>query len=181
MINSNGVDKHLVTGFSGMRSDLEVKDSSIQGKGLFTQVELPRGEILFEIVGEKMRHRYEPSWSGQNPNWIGTGYEEWLTLGPGDIAIFLNHSCHPNVIINEKLELVTISPVKANQELLLDYSTTELDPYWKMDCICGAPDCRKILRSFQFLPENVQKKYEKYLAPMFASTAKVLAEHQRVS
>ena len=181
MINSNAVDKNLVTGFSGLHAHLHIRDSPIQGKGIFTEKDLRRGNILFEIVGEKFHHPYHPSWSEENPNWIGTGYEEWLMLGPGDIAIYLNHSCKPNVIINEKLQLITIASVKQHEELLLDYSTTELDPYWMMKCNCGSPQCRKVLRSFQFLPRNLQNKYGKYLAPSFTSTSKALALHQRAS
>lgn len=181
MLNRNSVNKKLITGFSDVRSQLEVKNSPIQGKGLFTTVSIRKGIILFEIVGKIFQHEYDPALSEQNPNWIGIGYEQWLELGPGDIAIYINHSCNPNVIVNEKSELVTIATVKSNQELLLDYSTTELDPYWKMDCNCGAAQCRKTLRSFQFLPDSLQKKYQKYLSASFTSTAQVLALHQRAS
>lgn len=180
MQENNPVDQHL-TGYANKHIKLQVKASAIEGKGLFTDSDLRKGTVLFEIVGKRTQHEYDPALSDQNPNWIGTGYEEWLMLGPGDIAIFLNHSCQPNVIINEKLQLVAIAPIKINGELLLDYSTTELDPYWKMDCSCGAAACRKVLRSYQFLPEALHKKYDKYLAPSFSSTAKVLALHQKAS
>lgn len=181
MLENNAVNKNLLTGYSNIHPHLEVKDSPIQGKGLFTEVYVSKATILFEIMGKRFQHDYDPSLSQQNPNWIGIGHEEWLELGPGDIAIYLNHSCNPNVIINGKLQLITMKPLKAQEELLLDYSTTELDPYWKMDCGCGADECRKVLHSFQLLPDKLQKKYRKYLAPAFRSTAEVLALHQRAS
>ena len=181
MLNSNGLNKNLPKGVSDIVSQLEVKNSPIQGKGLFTKNNIRKGTSLFEIRGESFRHEYDPSLSDQNPNWIGIGYEQWLQLQPGDIAIYLNHSCNPNVIINEKSALITIAPIKRYEELLLDYSTTELDPYWKMNCSCGAAQCRKLLRSFQFLPDELQNKYRKYLSPSFSSTVQVVALHQRAS
>lgn len=181
MLNRDSVNKKLITVCSDIRPHLEVKNSPIQGKGVFTTIGFRKGTSLFEIVGKKLQHEYDPALSEQNPNWIGIGYEQWLELEPGNIAIYLNHSCNPNVIINEKYEIVTIAPVKIQQELLLDYSTTELDPYWKMNCSCGAAQCRKVLRSFQFLPDDLQKKYQKYLPAFFSSTAQVLALHQKAS
>ena len=174
MDKSHPVDENLITGYSDLHAHLHIKDSPIQGKGLFSDVYIKNGTVLCHISGQKIQHSYDPALSAQNPNWIGTGYEEWLILGPGDIAIFLNHSCNPNVIINEKLELIAMTSIKVNEELLLDYSTTELDPYWKMECICGAKECRRILRSFQFLPYELQEKYGKFIAPAFTRTVEAV-------
>jgi uncharacterized protein len=146
---------------------LSVKSSSIQGLGLFTSQELPANQILFKITGNKVHHEYWPELSACNPNWLGTGYEEWLIIEDGDLGVYINHSCHPNVSVNERLEVITLRPVSRNEELLLDYSTTELDPYWNMKCSCGQPHCRKILRSFQYLPPKLQEDYSRYLSPAF--------------
>jgi uncharacterized protein len=175
MASTGDVNERMLSGYVDLKPHIYIKESDVQGRGLFSDTDIRSGAVLFEIVGEKIRHEYDPRLAAENPNWIGTGYEEWLMLGPGDIAIFLNHSCEPNVILNENLQLIAMQPIKAHQELLLDYSTTELDPYWKMECGCGAKQCRKELRSFQFLPESLQAKYAKYLAPVFVRTAETLA------
>ncbi|MEJ7768432.1 MAG: SET domain-containing protein [Chitinophagaceae bacterium] len=120
MLSNDPVNKQLVSGISTISTHLDIKNSPIQGKGLFTTHVLRNGTILFQIVGETFRHEYNPALSDQNPNWIGIGHEQWLQLRPSDIAIYLNHSCNPNVIINEKLELITISLLRPNEELLLD-------------------------------------------------------------
>jgi SET domain-containing protein len=178
MDHHNPVNEKLVTGFSRLQQHLHIKDSPIQGKGLFSDVDIQRGEVLWEIVGEKIQHEYNPRLAAENPNWIGTGPEEWLMMGPGDIAIYLNHSCEPNVIVNEKLEIIAMRAIRKNEELLLDYSTTELDPYWKMECSCGARDCRKILRSFQYLPEELRKRYGKFIAPGFTRVTEAMVENK---
>ncbi len=107
----------------------------------------------------------------KNPNWMGIGYCEWIIMYPDDNGLFINHSCKPNVFVNEKLQVVTLVPVKANEELLLDYSTTELDPDWQMECNCGEDCCRRTLLSFQYLPNSIQNKYAKLIAPVFAEMA----------
>jgi uncharacterized protein len=148
-------------------SFLSVKSSSIQGLGLFTSQELAANQIVFKISGTKVHHEYRPELSACNPNWLGTGYQEWLIIEEGDIGVYINHSCTPNVIVNENLQVVTIRPINRNEEVLLDYSTTELDPYWNMKCSCGETNCRKVLRGFQYLPLQLQEEYSRYLSPAF--------------
>lgn len=180
MVDSNAVNKHLVTGYSYIHPQLHIKDSPIEGKGIFTQVTLLPETIVFDIVAEKIHYRNNPYLADQNPNWIGAGYQEWLKIGPGDIAGYLNHCCSPNVILNEKLQLITMTRIKAHEELVMDYSITELDPYWKMDCDCGASACRKVLRSFQFLPDEHKLKYQRYAAPVFINLSEELMHNQAI-
>jgi len=180
MSPSSSVHTNLIAGFINC-SCLEIKDSPIQGKGVFSQESLARGTKLFSLDGEIKGHVYEPFMAEQNPNWIGIGYENWIVLPAGHFGLYINHSCRPNVIINEQLEVITLSPVKPHEELLLDYSTTELDPYWKMICACGVPECRKMLRSFQFLPPQLQIIYNDFISPSFTAGVNMLAVHQRAS
>ncbi len=145
-----------------------VHESAIHGKGLYSEIDFEAGNVLFELAGTKVSHDYDPKLSIENPNWIGIGYGSWLQLNDGDPAVFINHSCNPNVVINDRMQIVTIAPIKAHTELLLDYSTTELDPFWQMECKCGGPCCRKVLKSFQFLPYDLKMKYNQYIAPVFS-------------
>jgi len=148
---------------------LQTRKSPIEGVGLFSGVNLSAGTILFEIKGEKVSHpKYNPFLADKNPNWMGIGYCEWIIMDHYNYGLFLNHSCKPNVIINGKLQVITFAPVKADEELKLDYSTTELDPDWKMLCNCGEIGCREILRSFQFLSENIRARYANFIAPVFS-------------
>jgi hypothetical protein len=164
------VDKS--TEASGDLHNLFISDSPIQGVGLFSGVHLAAGTILFEIKGERVVHQeYDPYLADKNPDWIGIGWCEWIIMHPNHPGLYLNHSCNPNVFVNAKLQVVTFTPVKAQEELTLDYSTTELDPEWKMDCNCGEDSCRKTLRSFQFLPKQIQNRYVSFIAPVFGQTA----------
>jgi SET domain-containing protein len=152
---------------------LSVERSPIQGLGLFTYTHLPAYQIIFTIVGRKVYQPYDVAYAHLNPNWLGTGYEEWLEMDEGDFGIYINHSCSPNLIVNEHLQLITLRSINEGEELLIDYSTTELDPYWSMKCFCGQSCCRKTLLSFQYLPNELQKQYSKFIAPAFFQFAGV--------
>lgn len=152
---------------------LHVGKSSIQGLGLFTSIYLPANKILFRIAGRKVYREYAPAYAVENPNWLGTAGNEWLEFEDGDIGIYVNHSCRPNVIIDEHLQFVSIRPIQKNEELLLDYSTTEVDPYWSMKCRCGEACCRKTLLSLQYLPLHLQKSYSGYLSPALLKAASI--------
>jgi hypothetical protein len=167
MLRENNVIEQLNESSENLHY-LQVKESAIEGVGLFSGVNLAAGTILFEIKGERVVHpEYDPYLADKNPNWMGVGYCEWIVMPPNNYGLYINHSCNPNAIINDKLQIVTFKPVKAHQELTLDYSTTELDPDWTMKCSCGEFDCRKILRSFQYLPQVIQNKYSTFLNPIF--------------
>jgi hypothetical protein len=146
---------------------LKVEPSSIQGLGLFTYANLPPNKILFEIRGRKVYRNYDPAFADCDPNWMGTGYQEWLEMEEGDIGIYINHSCAPNVIVDRDLQVITLRAIEKKEELLMDYSTTELDPYCSMRCVCGQANCRKTLQSFQYLPLDLKLEYAKFLAPAF--------------
>jgi SET domain-containing protein len=155
------------------RAFLHVKRSPIQGLGLFTSKDIPAYDIICSISGKKVYRPYQPAYASLNPNWLGIGYQEWLEMDADDIAVFANHSCSPNILIDEHLQVFALRQIKEGEELLLDYSTTELDPYWSMKCSCGEACCRKTLLSFQYLPLELQNEYSRFLASPFLKHATV--------
>ena len=63
-------------------------------------------------------------------------------------------------------ELVAIRDIKSGEEITIDYSLTEWSDdedwaeydNWTMACACGSTACRKTIREFCFLPEQMQKE-----------------------
>ncbi len=99
---------------------------------------------------------------------MGTGYQEWLELEQGDIGLYMNHSCAPGAIVDKHRWVISLRPVAKKEEILIDYSATELEPYWSMKCACGQTACRKTLLSFQYLPAKLKREYSRFLAPAFS-------------
>lgn len=86
-------------------------------------------------------------------------------LGPtGGIDDYVNHSCDPNcgiVIVPERVLLVAIRDVAAEEELTFDYSTTMIGGHWSMDgCRCGTSLCRGHIGDFAGLPAARRRHYQ---------------------
>ncbi|MFM6953972.1 MAG: SET domain-containing protein-lysine N-methyltransferase [Sphingobacteriaceae bacterium] len=148
-------------------NSLYIAPSAISGMGLFCKRPLAYEERIFSLKGDHIFHDYTAKFAKQGPNWIGIGPNEWIIPSTGSPVLFLNHSCKPNVFINQHLEVIAASPLEANTELLLDYSSTELDPYWEMACACKNENCRKIIKNFESLPAILKVKYSFFVHPSF--------------
>lgn len=78
---------------------------------------------------------------------------------PRPPAVLVNHSCRPNAGIVEAVRLVAICPIRAGEEIRFDYSTTMDEEAWTMQCRCGAPSCRGVVKDFKYLPDEVKQRY----------------------
>ncbi len=84
---------------------------------------------------------------------------EHITLKPKYLQ-YINHSCEPNVFFDtQKMELITLRSIKAEDELAFFYPSTE----WKMtevfDCSCGNEHCLERIQGATFLTPEQLKKY----------------------
>jgi len=73
-------------------------------------------------------------------------------LVPTNDCMYANHSCDPNCEITDNLEIMTVKPVKAFEELCFDYALCEngddpmeWQPEWSFTCHCGSSKCRGII------------------------------------
>ena len=73
--------------------------------------------------------------------------------------MYLNHSCNPNGALVTKRLLIALRPIAAGEEITMDYSLTDSDPFWEIKCSCGAPSCRKHIRAIQTLPLRTYRRY----------------------
>lgn len=126
-----------------------ISNSAIHGKGLFAARRFEAGEKIGRIVGRIIRtNSCSAADANANPNAVGIASGVWLEpLAP---FLFLNHSCVPTSGLRSRATLFALADIDAGQEITLDYSTTEVDPFWRMDCRCGATACRGELRAIQF-------------------------------
>lgn len=150
-----------------MSNNLEIKNSNTHGKGVFSKKNFKRGDLVFILKGKVV------NWSVTNqkeslygPNWIGLTKHKWLDVSsPG---VYLNHSCNPNCGIKGRVKIVALKDVKAGEELTIDYSITEMDRLWYMNCNCREKSCRKKIMSIQFLPKKIYNKYHPYTPTYFS-------------
>jgi len=56
---------------------------------------------------------------------------------------FINHSCDANVWFHPtENKFLALRDIKQGEEITYDYGTTECNPKWLMDCLCGLDCCR---------------------------------------
>lgn len=164
--------------------------SRIEGKGIFAGENIKKGESI-ELIKGKARFLTVKNKddSLSYPNWIGIGKNKWIEVGtPG---VYLNHSCNPNSGIEGTITskesdkslkgsytMTALHNIKKGEEITIDYSITECDGLWEMKCACGEKNCRKIVRSIQYLPERQFKKYFPYVPTYFKNL--YLKGHQNI-
>ncbi|KAI8911537.1 hypothetical protein EDD86DRAFT_119552 [Gorgonomyces haynaldii] len=119
------------------------------GKALFAKQDLSVGTVVERFVGKQVQ--YEDLTKHDKTYVLCTesepGNNDWIWLLAESDAKYANHSCDPNCRLTPSREIVTIKPVKENEELTFYYlNGTESDfwdPAWNFECYCGSKHCLK--------------------------------------
>jgi len=81
------------------------------------------------------------------------------------IVWFMNHSCSPNVGVNDSGDFITMRLVKKGEELNWDYAFGEIDSDLKMRCSCGSKNCRGFLTGRDWRRPDLLNKSFDYFMP----------------
>jgi hypothetical protein len=145
-----------------------IKESPIQGRGLFAQALIAKGEIVCIKGGHIFnRETLREAQKTLGPAEIQIG--ENLFIGPlteGEregSMIFSNHSCDPNIGVQGQIVFVAMRDIPAGEELTHDWAMTDDDDD-EMACNCGAPNCRKVITGQDWRRKDLQEKYVGYMS-----------------
>ena len=121
------------------------------GARLVTDQPIHRGELISTITGYRIVS--EPTYQTVQ---IGA-HEHIEELG---VLAYLNHSCQPNTIVDTTAFTVSaIRDIAAGEELNFFYPSTE----WEMDrpfiCLCGAPQCVRLVAGAKHLSIDTLQRY----------------------
>lgn len=148
-----------------------IKEGSL--RGLFAKQGLHRGEPVFQVKGPIVRHQFSPDYR-VGYAWLHIGKNTWINPQRNNPWWFIKHSCQPNVGVVRKNIVLALRDIQPDEELTVDDSMTEADPHWKRNCQCGAKNCRKVIRSVQYLPKKLFEVYQPYM-PSFQRHMYLLA------
>jgi hypothetical protein len=109
---------------------LVTKQSPVQGKGLFSVVDLPKGFNLGGIYGIKP-HAGMSAWEntrhlfGLQMFQYSNRKKRSMATTIIDMSLFgwVNHSCNPNLRLTRTGQYITMSKIRAGDEFLHDYGT----------------------------------------------------------
>ncbi|MCS7059789.1 MAG: SET domain-containing protein-lysine N-methyltransferase [Anaerolineae bacterium] len=121
------------------------------GARLVTDRPYRQGELICAITGYRVTHQATYQTVQIGPD---THIEE---LG---VLAYLNHSCRPNTIVDTTaMEVRAARDIAAGEELTFFYPSTE----WEMDrpfiCLCGAPQCVRLVAGAKYLSIDTLSRY----------------------
>ncbi len=152
--------------------NVEVKDIGKKGKGIFALKNFKRNEKILYITGKVIETENPSSYPYEiREHWgpLGRKGKKFQFILPESPWMYMNHSCDSNAgLINDR-QLVAIKNIKKGDEVTIDYSTLDIESLTggkselRMRCMCGSKNCRKVIRTFDKLGLEDQKRLRKYL------------------
>jgi uncharacterized protein len=131
-----------------LHPDLSVRDSHIQGRGLFCTSDLTAGAAIARFGGflYPVSARNDPTIVQPS---TAAGVADFVLLaehinGKKDQSDYINHSCSPNTGMADAITVVAIRDIHAGEELTADYAYWEADQDYVMKnaCHCQSGNCR---------------------------------------
>ena len=142
---------------------LEIRKSKIGGRGLFTIDKINKNQKVLRFTDKIILINHKAGCDCEICcRCINFRDNLWLYPKKNSCGYYINHSCNPNCFSKGKF-IYAIKNIKSNEEITIDYSTTTIDKKWKMKCCCKSKNCRKTIRSIQYLPKSLFKKYENFM------------------
>ena len=145
----------------------EKRISPIEGRGLFARANIAAGEIVAVKGGAVMDSAAFALIKAEvTPAEIQI--EDDLYIAPksaGEVEanlLCLNHSCHPNVGVRGQITFVAMQDIAAGSELTIDYAMIDGDPNERLECSCGAPECRRVITGNDWQRPELQQRYAGY-------------------
>lgn len=140
-----------------------------KGNGLFATEPIAAGEVVLLWGGESYTGPEEAAIAKSE----GRGTMQWdddlfSCEGKGDHAAFgINHSCDPNVWMQDTFTLTARRDIAAEEELGMDYAMLggEAGYLAEWKCQCGLPACRRRITGDDWKLEELHQRYEGHFVP----------------
>ena len=137
---------------SVLSKKVEVRESSINKKGMFAKETILAGEIVY-IKGGHILSRSELFSSGVINSYLPISDDFFLGALSAEeeeaIKLYNNHSCNPNCGMHGEITFVAIRDIHPGEELTVDYAFIDNEDY-SFECHCGSSKCRHIVTGFDW-------------------------------
>lgn len=144
----------------------EIRETSLNGKGIFAKEDIKKGEMVF-IKGGHILKREELFSSGVINSYFPLNDEYLLgatnKMEEDAIKLYQNHSCDPNVGLHGEITFVAMRDINKDEELTVDYAFIDNEDY-SFECTCGAKNCRGTITGYDWKIKELQDKYYEYFA-----------------
>ncbi|HEV2390597.1 MAG TPA: SET domain-containing protein-lysine N-methyltransferase [Nitrososphaerales archaeon] len=136
---------------------LRISEAGAKGKGIFAARRIELGELVWDYGGEER-------WIKEIPKRVWrycfqVDYDKYVVPKEGSPGWFMNHSCEPDCVIMGRTKIVALRRIEAGEEVTFDYSTNVGWKGFSMRCRCGMKGCRKVIRCYAALPDEIKGHY----------------------
>jgi len=124
--------------------------SKLHGWGVFADQRINKNKRIIDYAGEKISHaeslKRERRYIRKGSIWCFQINRRWVrdAMVGGNVARFINHSCHPNCyvhIVGDTIWIRAARTIRRGEELTYDYMT---DGEGHIQCRCRK-DCQRLL------------------------------------
>lgn len=148
---------------------LVVYPSRLGGQGLFAREVILTGERVM-VWGGTIYNGAEILAGKANRESVAVLEEDLYLADPVDALpgedYPLNHSCDPNVWMQDAITLIARRAIRVDEELSADYALWLYRQEWVMEpCLCGSGLCRGRITADDWQLPELQKCYEGHFTP----------------
>ena len=134
---------------------LAVRMRPNMGRGVFATQAIVRGTCLVVCKGWLAKSdALDADWHAMQ-----VGPDEWLCSAGENLDDCINHSCAPNAgFVTGEPALFALRNIDVDEQITWDYSTSISETGWTLECLCGRPNCRKIIQSWYELSDGERER-----------------------
>ncbi len=154
---------------SEINAKVEIRDSPIQGKGIFAKETIKKGEVVV-IWGGTYVKKTAAEKAKADGKLIMQLDENLYSVEERreDSTYCMNHSCNPNVWMKNAFTLTARRDIQQDEELVADYALWEADENFIMpwNCKCNSYLCRQKITGKDWLLFELQIRYQNHFSPL---------------
>ena len=152
---------------------LVVRDSPIDGRGLFVTHAVPAGTVVIRLAGrlvtsaelDALIASAEADPAAPYVDTITIDDDGHLVLPPDTTIHFCNHSCDPTLWHAGPYELAALRDLSTGDEATIDYGTQSGAARFVMTCRCQSARCRGRVSSEDWRLPELQARYHGHWVP----------------
>jgi uncharacterized protein len=160
---------HVFTQPSWLNPRIEIKVSPIAGAGMFAKERLQTGEIAVIFGGSYADTEGAQEAIGQGKGVMQWDDDLWSIEVEGDDPVYsINHSCDPNVWMQDAYTLIARTDIQPGAEITADYALWEADEDYvsQWECHCGGRGCRGSVTGKDWQSRTIQQAYQGHFSPL---------------
>lgn len=156
-----------------LHASAAVRDSPIEGKGLFAREPIPAATVVSRVGGRlvsgaELQAVFDAAARDPEHPYIDTitvADDLHLILPPRRPNGYGNHSCDPNRWWVDAYTQAALRDIAPGEELTNDYATSTGIADFRMDCRCGSPLCRGTITGTDWRRADLQQRYGPHWTP----------------